>query len=79
MEILSLSLSLSLSLPLSLSLLSLRVRVRACVLHTRSPEQVVEWPVNLILKIYRTFVIEEEFGFNKHTWKSFGACSKIIA
>merc|ERR1711871_469900 len=34
---------------------------------------VVEWPVSLVLKIYRTFVIEEEFGFNKHTWKSFAS------
>ena len=32
---------------------------------------IVEWPVSLVLKVYRTFVIEEEFGFNKHTWKSF--------
>ena len=32
---------------------------------------VIEYPVSLGLKIYSTFVIEEEFGFNKHTASSF--------
>ena len=32
---------------------------------------VVEYPIGLLIKIYSTFVIEEHFGFNKHTWKSF--------
>lgn len=32
---------------------------------------VVEYPVSLVLKVYSTFVIEEEFGFNKHTAASF--------
>ena len=32
---------------------------------------VVEYPDSLALKIYSSFVLEEEFGFNKHTASSF--------
>ncbi len=32
---------------------------------------VAEYPISTVLKVYSTFVIEQEFGFNKHTWKTF--------